>query len=91
MAMDPWELCRRPPVVIPADEADGIERQWAALAAMPMEQRIAQGLRLSALALAARRQRLARRFPEADESGLRWAVVREVLGLPPGTAPVPRS
>ena len=90
VADDPWALCRRPPTVIPADEAEGIERQWRILAALSPAQRVAIGLSLSATALQSRRQRLAQRFPTADEAGLRWAVVREILDLPPGTDPVPR-
>lgn len=87
-APDPWAICRRPPVVIPPDEADAIERQWAIYACMTAQQRLGLGLQMSALAAQQRRDRLRRRFPDADERGISWAVIREILELEPGTAPV---
>ncbi len=80
----------RPPVVIPAEEVEGIERQWAVFATMTPERRLALGLEMSAFALQQRRERLQRRFPAADAQGIKWAVIREILALEPGTDPVPR-
>jgi hypothetical protein len=87
---DAWALCRRPPVVIPRDEAEGIERQWAIYANMSRAERLDVGLRMSHIALQQRRSRLERRFPHADARGISWAVVREILQLEPGTDPIPR-
>jgi hypothetical protein len=89
-ATDPWALVMREPVVIAPEERAGIERQWDIFARMTPAQRLDLGLRMSDLALQQRRERLRRRFPDADERGLRWAVVREILRLDPGTDPVPR-
>ncbi len=87
---DPWALARRPPMVIPADEVESVERQWAIYATMTPQARLNLGLQMSEVALAQRRARLQRSFPSADAAGISWAVVREILGLEPGTAPVAR-
>ncbi len=87
---DPWTLLRRPPVIIPADEAPGIERQWAIYARMSPAERLGLGMRMSQVALEQRKARLQRRFPHADARGISWAVIREILRMEPGTDPVPR-
>lgn len=88
-ASDPWALCRRAPVVIAAEDAPAIERQWAAFARMTVQQRLELGLQMSDLALQQRRLRLQRRFPHADARGISWAVIREILHYEPGITPVP--
>ena len=87
---DFWALARRPPVVIPPEEWDGVRRQWDIYATMTREQRLEMAFTMSNLALRMRRERLQRRFPDADATGIQWAVIREILEMEPGTEPVPR-
>ena len=87
---DPWAIFRRPPVIIAPVDRASVEAQWDRFAAMTPEERVALTLEMSRLALQQRRERLQRRFPEADARGISWAVVREILQLEPGTEPVPR-
>ena len=85
-----WSLLRRPPQVIDPVDQPAVERQWAIWSQMSGSARLNLGLRMSEHALQQRRQRLQRRFPEADAKGIAWAVIREILDLEPGTTPVPR-
>ena len=84
-----WKLARRRPEIIPANEQEGIYRQWAIFAKMTQQQRLAIALELSAVALQARRDRLQRRYPHADQRGISWAIIREIEQREPGTHPVP--
>lgn len=86
---DSWAMFRRPPVVIPEEEREAVERQWAIYARMTPAARLELGLEMTAIALRQRRERLQRQFPHADERGISWAVIREILQLPSGTDPVP--
>lgn len=87
---DPWAVARRVPQVILPEEVAATEQQWARFATMTWSERLALGLHMSEVALRQRRERLERRFPEADATGISWAVIREILELEPGTQPVPR-
>ncbi len=49
--------------------------------------RLAIAAALNAFVRSVWEQRLRRQFPEASEQELRWARLREVLHLPPGTTP----
>jgi hypothetical protein len=51
------------------------------------ERRAAVGMRLTAMALRVREERLRARFPGANDEPLGWARVREALGLPAGLTP----
>lgn len=66
----------------------GVALQWDIFAAMTPEKRVAIGMAWSDLGFALRRDRLRRTFPLADVVGLRWALVREVLGYPISMEPI---
>lgn len=66
---------------------EGRRVQLAILAAMTPERRFAITASLVDFALAAREERLRRTFPGAREHELRWARVREALGLPSALTP----
>ncbi len=87
---DPWVLARRVPQVIMPEKVEATEQQWARFATMTWSERLALGLHMSEVALRQRRERLERRFAEADANGISWAVIREILELEPRTQPVPR-
>jgi hypothetical protein len=70
-----------------SDEAT--DWQFARFAAMTPWQRVSLGMSWSAVGLTLRKERIRRRFPDADALGLRWAMAREILGYPPGTDPIP--
>lgn len=67
---------------------EGRRRQLEVLARMTPAQRLARGMELTRLCLAARDARLRRQHPAATEEELRWIRAREALGLPPD-APLP--
>jgi len=83
-----WALYRRKPEIIPPAEQDGIQRQWAIFAKMTRAQRLDIVLQLSSVALQARRDRLQRQYPLADQRGISWAIIREIEQLTPGIDPV---
>ena len=83
-----WKLARRLPEIIPANEQDGIYRQWAIFAKMTQPQRLDIAMQLSAVALQARRDRLQRKYPHADQRGISWAIIREIEQREPSVDPV---